>query len=114
MISPSSSRPYTVCYFGINAPTVSPRDSVYLEGLKELGVQIIECVDTTPGFRKYVALAKKYWAIRHDYDVLFVGYMSPGAVILAWFLGAKPIVFNQLAPLYEGVVLERGECSPYS
>ena len=101
-------------YFGINAPTKSARDSVYIEALKESGVRILECVDSSPSIKKYLQLIRKHREVRGQYDVIFVGHMSALVVPLARMLSSKPIIFNALNPLYDGIVLERKIHSPFS
>jgi glycosyltransferase involved in cell wall biosynthesis len=95
-----------ICYFGIYAPT-APRDKVYLEGLKKLGVEVIECVDNSPGFSKFFRLWRKHRVIRNDYDILWVGYLSTLVLPLAWLISRKKIVFNSLSSWYETTILDR-------
>ncbi|MDO8664325.1 MAG: hypothetical protein Q7K44_02130, partial [Candidatus Liptonbacteria bacterium] len=64
-----------ICYFGIYRPT-APRDKVYLDGLKKLGFQVVECVDNSAGFLKFFRLAKKHRKLQGQYDILWAGYLS--------------------------------------
>ncbi len=95
-----------VCYFGIYNPEFS-RNKVYIHGLRENGVSVIECNDRSPGLLKYWRLFRKHWDIRNTYDVLIVGY--PGHIItpFAKLISRKPIILDALCSLYEGIILSR-------
>ncbi len=105
--------PTTICYFGIYRPT-APRDKVYLEGLKKRGVQIVPCVDNSAGLLKFFRLAKNLRALKNQYDILWVGYLSTMVVPLAWLLSKKKIVFNALDSWYDRTVLDREMYSRFS
>lgn len=106
--------PIRMLYFGINPPDKSMRDAPYLAGLRAEGVHIVECYDGSPGLRKFVNLVKKYRALSEDFDFMFVGHTSTTVVPLARLLTRRPIVFNALNPLYDGMVLEREAYRPLS
>lgn len=108
------SRPMRILYFGINAPTKSARDVVYIDALKARGATILECVDSSPGVKKFIGLYRTHKHLRGSYDAIFVGHMSTFAVPLAWLISRKPIIFNALNPLYDGMVLEREIYKKYS
>ncbi len=103
----------TVCYFGMYKPT-APRDKVYVEGLKKLGVEVVECVDNSPGFLKFFRLAKKHRALTGQYDMLWVGYLSTMMVPLAWLISRKKIVFNALDSWYDRSIIDREAHSRFS
>lgn len=98
-----------ICYFGIYDPEFS-RNKIYRRGLKELGVEIIECRSQRPGWRKYVDLWKQYRRIRHSYDFMIVGY--PGYIIVPFaklisFGSSKPVVFDALCTFHEAQIVSR-------
>jgi glycosyltransferase involved in cell wall biosynthesis len=103
-----------ICYFGIYEPTSAPRDKVYFDGLKSLGVEMISCVDSAPSFWKFINLFKKHWRVRNEYDVMWVGYLSAIVVPLAKLISRKRVVFNALNSMYESIVLDQQRHSPYS
>ena len=103
----------TICYFGIYPPTAS-RDKVYLDGLRKRGFKVLECVDSSRGFSKFFRLAKKHHALRSQYDVLWVGYLSTMVVPLARLISRKKIVFDALDSWYDRSVLDRGTYSRFS
>ena len=85
-----------ICYFSFTK-NIHARDAVYLRGLKENGVEIIECRDSSPGWIKYWRLYKKHRVLRNSYDVLMVGYTGHVLVPLARLISNKKIIFNALA-----------------
>src|SRR3989338_11408421 len=95
-----------ICYFPLTN-NIPPRDIVYLDGLKENGVEIIECKDHSPSWRKFLTLYKKHKLIKIDYDILMVGYTAHILVPFARLISRKKIVFNALSSLYEGIVVSR-------
>jgi glycosyltransferase involved in cell wall biosynthesis len=96
----------TVLYFGIFNPEFS-RNKVYIDGLRQRGVEVLVCTDTAPGLRKYWNLFRKHWALHNAYDVLIVGY--PGYIIVpfAKIITRKKVVFDALCSFYETEILSR-------
>ena len=100
-----------ICYLNLSPTSyvanLPARDAVYLRGLKENGVEILECRDNSPGFVKFINLYKKHKALRGKYDVMFVGHTAYILVPFARLITRKKIVFNALCSLYEGIVIAR-------
>jgi glycosyltransferase involved in cell wall biosynthesis len=98
-----------LCYFGIYDPEFG-RNAVYISGLRQNGVEIIECRDTSRGLSKFLHLWKKHADIlkRGGYDALVVGYPGHLVVPFAKLVSKKPVIFDALATLYEGEVISRG------
>lgn len=107
-------QPLRILYFSINPPDKSMRDAPYILGLKERGVEFVECYDSSRGLAKFFRLAQKFYAVRDAFDVVFVGHSSTTIVPFARLLTSRPIVFNALNPLYDGMVLERAVYRPLS
>lgn len=111
-----------ICYFGIYDPEFG-RNKVYISGLKQKGIEIIECRDASPGLLKFFRLWRRHRALRKAggdspksckaYDALVVGYPGHIVVPFAKMLTKKPVVFDALATLYEGEVISRGKY-PYN
>jgi len=95
-----------ICYFGIYNPDY-PRNRNIIKGLMEAGVSIIQVNDRSKGFRKYVQLLLKHWRVRHDYDVMIVGFSGQIVMPLARLLTRKPIFFDAHVSLYDSDVTER-------
>jgi len=117
-------RPLCICYFGTYRQNYS-RNHILITGLRRSGVTVMECheplwqgiddrVDTVRGgwkrpafwariFRTYSRLFRRYWALRHDYDILVVGYPGQFDVYLARFLSwwqGKPLVWDVFMSIY--------------
>lgn len=97
----------TICYFGVYNPNTG-RNAIYIKGLKENGVKIIECSDKSSGLLKFWRLWRKHGKIKNDYDFMIVGY--PGQVItpFAKMVSSKKVILDALCSLYEGEILSRG------
>lgn len=91
---------------------IHSRDAVYLNGLCKLGVKIVECRDWSPGLRKFFALYHKHKKLKGKYDIIFVGYSGHLLVPFARLISRKPVIFNALASLYEGMVVSRNRRGP--
>ncbi len=105
--------PLKICYFGLERPRWA-RDLVYLKGLKNQGFEVIECVDSSKNVLKYWRLLKKHWRVRHDYDLMLVGYLSNLMAPLAKLVATKKVVYNALCSKYESIILDRQEHRPVS
>jgi len=120
-----------VCYFGTYRANF-PRNRILIEGLRQNGVEVIECHEQLwrgiddrvqlasggwihPGFwcrvlRTYGRLLRRYWRIGRNYHVLIVGYPGQFDVFLARLLSwlhRKPLVWDVCMSIYL-VALERG------
>ena len=95
-----------VVYFGSYDPDYS-RNRVLIKGLKENGVEVTECQDSSPGLRKYVRLFLKFRKINDDYDIMLVGFLGHAVMPLARLLTRKPIVFDAFISLYDSNVNDR-------
>lgn len=97
-----------ICYFGIYDPNFS-RNRVYMKGLRSLGVEIVECRDSSPGWIKFWQLWKKHQLIMSSggYDAMVVGYpghlVVPLARVLA-FRSRKIVIADLLGSLHDAVV----------
>ena len=95
-----------ICYFTLTTTTPT-RDIVILNGLRNLGVEIIECRDFSPGLKKFWRLWQKHRALHGQYDILLVGFSGHILVPFARLISRKKIVFNTLGALYNGVIDSR-------
>lgn len=129
------SRELTVCYFGTYERNY-PRNSIFIKGLRENGVNVIECHEPiweltrdksgsflSPksliklGFQLisgYLKLLKRYFAIRNDYQVMIVGYIGHLDLLLARLLtlfSGKKLIFNPLISMYDTLSADRKQFS---
>src|SRR3990167_8493640 len=95
-----------VLYFNLTQ-NIHTRDTVYLNGLKKLGIEIIECRDWSPGLRKFWNLYKKHKALKNNYDILLVGFSGHILVPFTRLISRKKVIFNALGSLYDGIILSR-------
>lgn len=95
-----------MCYMGIADPTFS-RSAIYMKGLRDAGVTVYECFDTSPGLTKFARLWQRYRAVP-EHDVVIVGYPSYIAVPFARLIARVPVIFDAGWSLYEGEVISRG------
>jgi len=100
-------KPTRVCYLNIVGSDFS-RSGVHMRALQLKGVQILSCIDTSPGARKFWELYKKHRALKEEYDVVIVGYPAYILVPFARFVSRKPVLFDAGWSLYEGTVIARG------
>ncbi|MFA6432642.1 MAG: glycosyltransferase family 4 protein [Candidatus Paceibacterota bacterium] len=99
-----------LCYFGIYNPDFG-RNKPYISGLRQNGIEVVECRDTSWGPIKYWRLWRKHAAIiaSGGYDALIVGYPGHIMVPFAKHLSRKSVIFDALCTLYEGEVISRGK-----
>ena len=95
-----------ICFFGIYDSKYS-RNRVLMRGLRENGVEIIECNSRLIGVKKYFDLIKKHRKISGEYDVMLVAFPGYQAMILAKFLIRKPIIFDSFFSIYNSAVEDR-------
>lgn len=103
-----------VLFFGIydlDDPTAA-RTRIFLKGLKELEIEVIECNVKIRSLRRYTALLKEYFKKKENYDIMFVAYagaqlVMPLAKILAVF-SRKKIVIDPISSFYDSMILDRG------
>ncbi len=96
-----------ICYFGAYEPNHT-RNKVYISGLKQNGVKVIECCDNSRRLIKFYKLFIKHWKIRNNYDVMIVGYPGPLIAPFARLISRKPVIFNAMTSLYEVSIVSRG------
>jgi len=95
-----------VCYFGIYDPNY-PRNKTLIRGLRQNGVEVIECNSRAKGLAKYWQLYKKHREIKDSYDILVVGFLGQLAVFLAKIISRKKIVLDVFVSLYNTNVFDR-------
>lgn len=102
------------CYFGIYEPTKMARNHVFADGLKQNGLEYVECVDASRSFFKFINLIKKHRMVKNDYDFMVVGYLSNVVAPLARLISRKKVIYNALCSMYEGEILDRERYNKFS
>src|SRR3989344_1550353 len=86
---------------------IPARDVVYLKGFKECGAEIIDIRDSSPGLKKILNIYRRHRALKGEYDIVLVGYMAQILVPFARLITSKPVIFNALGTISEGVISRR-------
>jgi glycosyltransferase involved in cell wall biosynthesis len=89
------------------------RSRSYIRGLIENGVEILECHDDSPSFRKYWKLWVKHRKFK-NYDFLMIGYPGHSVVWFAKLLSKKPVIFDAGWTMEEGVITSRRQHKSWS
>jgi len=94
-----------ICYINFNFKC--PRDHITLRGLRENGVEVKEIADETPGWRKYLNIARAYRACRKECDMVMIGFAGSILVIFMKLLTRKKILYNALSSFYDSMIISR-------
>ncbi|MFH1890151.1 MAG: glycosyltransferase [Candidatus Kuenenbacteria bacterium] len=103
----------TICYFGNYNKNYS-RNYVLIKGLRENGINVLECQTRQTGFKKFISLWRQHQKIKNKYDIMAVGFAGHSVVWFAKLLSRKPIVFDIFVSLYLTNVEDRKNCPPKS
>lgn len=95
-----------VLYFGTYDPSYA-RNAILIKGLRENGVEVIECSDCSRSVLKYIKLFFKHLKLVGKYDVMMVGFPGQKAMFLARMLTLKPIVLDIFTSHYMGYIIDR-------
>ena len=118
VIKEFNNKSINICYFGTYDP-IYTRNRLMIKGLKENGVNVIEChtPQTSNKLKKYWALIKKHQQIKKDYDIMVVGFAGHAIIPLAWLLAKlnrKKVILDLFVSEYDSVILDRKQHSPRS
>lgn len=103
-----------ILYFGSYSLNNS-RNAVLMRGLKENGVEILECNDHSKSLLlKYIKLLFKYFKFIGKFDAMVIGFSGQEMMFLARFLTRRPIIFDAFTSHYMGYILDRKYFSPQS
>ncbi|MBI4812188.1 hypothetical protein HY798_01915 [Candidatus Falkowbacteria bacterium] len=103
----------TICYFGDYDPNYA-RSRVLLKGLRENGVEVLECHSDKNGVGLYWDLYKKHKTIKGKYDILFVAQSWHSRLIwLAKLLSPKKVVWDAFYSFYDKYAFDNKTISPY-
>lgn len=102
-----------ILFFGIYKSEYS-RNRVLMKGLKQNGIEVLECRSSSKGFLAFIDLFFKYFKFRGKYDFMLVGFPGQEVMFLARFLTRKPIIFDAFTSHFGGYILDRRYYSPQS
>ena len=108
-----------VCHFGISNPQYS-RNRVILKGLRQNGVEVVECNAHSGHFyrpslskltyvKRYIQLVERH--AKMHYDVLITSYSGQLVMPLAKFITSKPVVLDAFLGMHEMFVDHLPEAS---
>lgn len=100
----------TVCYFGSFNREYS-RNRIFIDGLQKNGARVVECASKRGLFlTRYPELFAKYWKVKDQVDVIFVGFVGHLDMPIAWLLARltqKKVVFDMFFSMYDTYVFDR-------
>ncbi len=102
-----------ICWFGIYRSEY-PRNNIFLRGLRERGVEIIECHEKSDDPWRYLKLAWRLFKLHNNYDLLYGAHPAPVPTILGRIVSRRPVVMEAFYSMYDAVVDDRKETSPYN
>lgn len=102
-----------ICYFGNYNPDYA-RNRVIIRGLKENGVEVLECNSHKNGWKLFKELFKKHKKIKNKYDILIIGQSDNRFIVpFAWLLTKKIIIWDAFYSIYDSWVFDRKLFSKY-
>ena len=105
------------CFFGSYTPDY-PRNKILIDGLEKNGVSVFQCnCLAESAFVRYPQLFKKFWSIRNQINVIYVGFFGHLDMPLAWLLGrltGKKVIFDMFYSMYDTYVFDRRSTKPGS
>ena len=98
-----------VCYFG-SYNREYPRNRILIKGLRQNGVDVVECQNASAFWLRCLKLFWKYLQTE-NHDIIIVGAMGHANVPLAKILSLhrKKIIFDPFISLYDTAVFDRKE-----
>jgi len=101
-----------ICFFGIYDHIYS-RNAILLQGLRECGVEVIECHADWSDPKRYWKLLKALRALNNHYDYIYAAYPSPVPTILARLISKRPVITDAFYSMFESVVHDRKKYSRF-
>lgn len=91
------------------------RNAVILKGLREAGVEVIECTSSSTSYLyRFPEILKKFLLNRKDYDAIFVGYFGQPLVPICAKFSSKPLIFDAFLSAYDTMCFDRKRFTPNS
>lgn len=104
-----------VCFIAGREPTYT-RNATILRGLREQGINIIECTDCSSSyFLRYPNVLKRFMLKnKKDLDLVFIGFFGQPLVPIIKMLTSKPIIFDAFISAYDTMCFDRKKFKPGS
>lgn len=101
-----------ICWFGIYNPEY-PRNRILIRGLKNAGVEIVECREEWGCKMRYWNLYKKLKRLRNDYDAVYAAYPASTPALIAKLFSQKPVIVDAFYSMFDSAVNDRKEIKWY-
>jgi glycosyltransferase involved in cell wall biosynthesis len=95
-----------ILYFGSYKPSY-PRNKIILDGLRENGVEVVECNVQHGTSLRLIKLFVRYLQLNKDFDYMIVAFPGQEIMFLARLICWKPIIFDVFTSHYMGYILDR-------
>lgn len=104
-----------VCFIAGREPTYS-RNSVILKGLREQGINIIECTDCSSSYStRYLNVLRRFALTnKKDLNLIFIGFLGQPLVPIIKRLTNKPIILDAFLSTYDTMCFDRKKFKPNS
>lgn len=89
-------------------------DNVYINGLRENRVEVINYFFSDSGFSRYFKVLKCFWRNQKKIDAIIIGYASPQIVVWLRFFTFKKIIYNAISSEYERMIVSRQVAKSFS
>lgn len=101
-----------ICFFGIYDPSYS-RHSVLLRGLRQNGVEVVECREDWRDKKRYLKLLRQLRTLDNSYDFIYAAYPSSLPAIIARLFSKRPVIIDAFYSNFDSVVNDRKKYSRY-
>lgn len=91
-----------------------PPDKHLIDGLRENGNTVVELIENSKGYGKYLLFARTFLKNTSGYDAVIVGYGLPILAPIVRCLYWGKIIFNAVSSQYEANIISRGTHGPLS
>ena len=104
-----------VCFIAGREPTYT-RNAIILKGLREQGVRIVECTDSSRSYLlRYPNVLKRFVLNnKKDLDLVFIGFLGQPLVPVIKRLTNKPIILDAFLSTYDTMSFDRKKSKPNS
>ena len=95
-----------VCYLPGRESSYS-RTRVILKGMKDAGIEVLDCSCRRRSFFRYIAGFWKFLLYKNRSDVIFVGFFGHFLVPVVKLFTGKKIIFDAFVSVYQTMVFDR-------
>ena len=100
-----------VCYLPGRESSYS-RTRVILKGMKETGLEVLDCSYPKKSFFRYISGFWKFLLSKKRSDVIFVGFFGQLIVPIVKLFTRKKVVFDAFVSVYQTMAIDRKSIKP--